>query len=274
MTTTSPIAQDFEWLNTQSEYLNVKMGTPEGTDWYAPRQLMQPASPQLETILDRIVADTGVNDRQFLATNFISAYSWQMTAVGVSCFLAKRRVPDFSVENILVHFNDHSHHDGLAFVGGRFYALSDDPEATHPCAVVVEDVNALREIFRSQIEAHMSGIEDVLKARTRMDKRGLWGIVADRLCGMVIYVAEQLGQQALCPHEVGALVQVPGSPLKGKTGLMMMEYNGRSKMFLQRGSCCQYYKVPPENSYCSTCPLLSLEERERRLRDDLMGEGA
>lgn len=88
----------------------------------------------------------------------------------------------------------------------------------------------------------------------------------------MIYIANQPGQQALCSHEVEALVQVPGSPLKGKTGLMLVECNGRSEMFLQRGSCCQYYKVPPENSYCATCPLLSLEEREQRLRDSMSRE--
>ncbi|MBZ0316210.1 MAG: (2Fe-2S)-binding protein [Anaerolineae bacterium] len=62
---------------------------------------------------------------------------------------------------------------------------------------------------------------------------------------------------------------VEGSPLRGKTGVIWIEHHGHPHPFLQRGACCLSYKVP-EYGYCSTCPLLSQEEREQRLRQHLI----
>jgi ferric iron reductase protein FhuF len=268
MTTTplSPIAADFERLNTLNEYVSLQTGRPDGENWYSPEEFTQPDSPALDEILGRIRGKTGCDDRHFLAASFAGGYVWQMAVVGVGCFLAAHRLPDLSADNLRMRFDDNGWNDRLSFIRERFYALSDDSEATDSNALVVDNNDMLRDLLRQQMENHMSRVIDALKAKTTMGKRGMWGIVADRMAGIVIHATEQLGQSETCEHEVEALIQVADSPLKGKTGVMRAEHNGHQEMYLKRGSCCQYYKVPGYG-YCITCPLQSKEERERRMRE-------
>ena len=262
------LAEFLERLHSINSYIQVQIGQEQGDDWFSHDEFIQPNSPQLEMILQRISSQVGCDDRHFLATSFIASYCWQMTAVGVLSFLSVRRVPDFSPQNLRLHIDQNAWHDKLALATDHFYALPDDPEAGHAHVSIVEDIDALRACLRTQIEAHMTGIIDALKIRTGMGKRGMWGIVADRFAGNLLHAAKTLGHEDLCKHEIAGLVQVTGSALKGKTGMMVIEYEGRSETFLQRGACCNYYKAPGYG-YCSTCPRQRPEEIVERLRESM-----
>ena len=265
---TLTLATVFEQLKTLSAYINLQVGQMDGEGWYSHADLGRGDSPQLAFLLERIGARTNCHDRQFSATAFISSYSGQMTAAGIGSYLTARRVPDFSPENVRLHFDDNVCHDQLALVEGRFFALPDDPDAGQSHVTVVEDIDALRDELRIQIEAHMANIIGALKLKTGMGKRGLWGLVADRLAGNLIYACKLLGQQERCQRELDALIYVVGSHLNGKTDMITLEHAGKSEMFLTRGACCQYYKAPGY-SYCATCPLQKPEERERHMRESM-----
>ena len=265
---TLKLAAVFEQLKTLSSYINLQIGQPKGEGWYSHADLGRGDSSQLAGLLECLGARINCHDRQFGATAFISSYSWQMTAAGIGSYLMVRRVPDFSPENVRLHFDDNVWHDQLALAEGRFFALPDDPDAGQPHVTVVEDIDALRDELRMQIEAHMADIIGALKIKTGMGKRGLWGLVADRLAGNLIYVCKILGQQDRCQHELDALIHVPESHLNGKTAMITMEHAGKTEMFLTRGACCQYYKAPGY-SYCATCPLQKPEERERHMRKSM-----
>jgi ferric iron reductase protein FhuF len=262
------LAALFERIKTVSSYMNIQIGQREGEGWYSHCDFARSDSPHLATLLETIRTKINCADRQFGATAFISSYSWQMTAAGVACYLMARRVPDFSPENMRLHFDDNVWHDQLSLINERYYALPDDPEAGQPHVTVVEDIDTLRDELRIQVEAHMADIIGALKLKTGMGKRGLWGLVADRLAGNLIYACKLLGQQESCQHELDALIHVAGSHLNGKTDVITLEHAGKSEMFLTRGACCQYYKAPGY-SYCSTCPLQTPEECERHMRESM-----
>ncbi|MBX3084522.1 MAG: (2Fe-2S)-binding protein [Anaerolineae bacterium] len=265
---TLTLADTFERLKALSSYINLQIGQPTGDGWYSHSDLARSDSPHLATLLERIRTKIGCDDRQFGATAFISSYSWQMTAASIGCYFTARRVPDLSPDNLRMHFDDNVWHDQLAFLEGRFYALPDDPEAGQPHVTVVENMDALRDEMRLQTEAHLADVIGALKLKTGMGKRGLWGLVADRLAGNLIYACQVLGQPERCRSELDALIHVPGSHLNGKTDVMTFEHAGHREQFLTRGACCQYYKAPGYG-YCATCPLQKPEERERRMREHL-----
>jgi ferric iron reductase protein FhuF len=264
----STLADLFIRISQISSYIKLQVGQPEGDGWYAQSDFACSDSPQLEAALERMKANNKSEDRQFSATAFISSYSYQFTAGGIACFMTAKRVPDFSPDNVRVHFDDGGWMDRITLLEGRFFALPDDPEAGLPHVTIVETIDALRDELRLQIEAHMADVIGALKVKTGMGKRGLWGLVADRLAGTLIHACKLLEQQHVCQSELDALIHVAGSHLNGRTNVMTLEHAGRTEQFLERGACCQYYKSQTYG-YCSTCPIQKPEERERRLREHM-----
>lgn len=260
----SPLIQDFEALHAQSSYIHMQVGEPAGDGWFTPADFQSDTSSALDNLLEQTRMKSGCDDKRLRAVSVASSYAWHVSAGGVSCFLATGRVPDMSADNILLHFDDGGWHDQLALRSGRFYTLPDDPAADHPCAIVVENRDALITIFRTQVEAHMRAIIDRLHVKMGMGKPGMWGVIADRIASMIIHNYSKTGREHLVEDEIKAFLHVSGSPLKGKSGVITLTYNDRSQMFLKRGGCCQYYKVA-EYGYCSTCPLQTDEVREGRL---------
>jgi hypothetical protein len=80
---------------------------------------------------------------------------------------------------------------------------------------------------------------------------------------VVLWLAEQLGDQELARREVPALVALAGP--KARTGLLEVEHAGKTGLFLRRGGCCLNYRLPGREM-CSTCCLRPLGERVALLR--------
>lgn len=266
-----PLAQTLERVGELNEYLNVRLGAPSGEGWVPASELAYEDSPHLDPFLERVGAEHETEDRSVMASFFFGYYNWQVAAPAIISYLTESRVPDVSATNLALHVNEAGRVDDLAVLEEKFAALPDDPASKRPGATVVDDGDALRRYFLDRlIEGHLAPLVELLRTRTPLGRRALWAAVADRCASTVIWLTRQLGKEDLCPGEVEALVGEP--PLEGKTGVMYVEHAGRTEMFLRRGSCCFYYKLARE--HCATCPLLPLEERERRLREHLARQGS
>jgi hypothetical protein len=207
--------------------------------------------------------------------SLLQAYQWPLIASAVACYLCDRRVPDLRIENVRLRFSIAEEEDenaepeeSIAFLGGRFFALPDDPAADHPDARIVPHRDALRDALRSGIETHLGSTIQRLHERLGCSPRGLWLFVADRCAGTLVWLMqEQDVTVGLDPigREVDALIRAPGSPLANKrVGLFELNYRGRSRVYLDRATCCYWYRSE-DGDYCTTCPHRTEEERNARL---------
>lgn len=254
----------FERLMAVNSYVKVAVGEPTGAGWFSPADLLEGGA--LAEVLAQQAAHAPCQDKHYLAASFISYVSFQLVTATVGCYMSLNRLPDLQTDNLRFHFDENGNHDRLAFCRPTIYGLPDDPDAGHPDLIVLEDKDALQTLFRSQLEALFSPLVDALKAYSGMGKRGLWGIITDRIGGILIYAAQLLGRQDECEAEIEALLRITGSPLNTKTGVLRLEHQGHHEAFLERAACCLSYKVEAYG-YCSTCPLVKAPERERRLRE-------
>jgi len=184
-------------------------------------------------------------------------------------------VPELHPENICLHVpaaehaeKEEEHNARIAFTGGRFAALPTDPAADHPDAYIVPDQDALRDNLRTGLEVHFSWVIERLSQTVGCNPRGLWLYVTDRCAGTLGWLMQEQDKQACLPcinREADALIRVSGSPLfNKKVGFFELTYQEHSHIYLDRATCCYWYKTDG-GDYCNTCPHRTKEERNERL---------
>jgi hypothetical protein len=259
-----PLASTVEGITAINEYLNVQLAPPVGDGWVTVEELIADRSPLREELLARIRRRYHTDDRHFVAMTFFGATIWQVVVASIASYLTARRVPQLNPANVMLRWDADGWADTVAIVNARFAALPDDPAADHVDVTIVADRDALRaRLVEYIVSDYVPALIDVTSATSPLGKHALWSVVADRCVGTIVWLAPQLNLTATCGTEVRALLQA--WPRKTRTNILAVEHAGRQELFLERSSCCLSYKVP-EHGYCSTCPLVSREERVHRLR--------
>lgn len=262
----SGIATTFEKLRSIYSAIQVEVGVSDTTGWLTFENLWQ--APHHQELLARLRTRYQMSDKHFLAASLLNQYNWLPITAAIGSYYLDQRMPDITPENLLWQFDEQGFVERIGLREGRFYALPTDAEA-EAAGCIMPTLSDLQDVFHLSLNAHMQIVVEALRASSGIGKRALWGMVADRIGGLVIYIAELMEREELCESEVQAWVGVEGSQLRGKTGVIWMEHHEHPHPFLQRSACCLSYKVP-EYGYCSTCPLLSEEERKERLRQHLI----
>ncbi|MCM8750310.1 (2Fe-2S)-binding protein [Thermomicrobiaceae bacterium CFH 74404] len=261
-----PIQQTLARATARCPQVSARWGLPPEGWWLAADIVSDPSA--VSELLDQLCCWYEMDDRQVAASFLVLAYFWYLLCGAVACYFLERRVPDLSAGAVALHLRQ-----GVAFLSPRCWALPDDPAAGHPAVLVVADEDALRRQLVDQLEREHA--EPLFSTLRRVAPFGLVGMRAnyvDRLASVVLWLAEQLGDQELARREVPALVALAGP--KARTGILEIECEGRSGLVLRRGGCCLNYRLPGREK-CDTCCLRPLEERAVLLRRYLApGEGA
>jgi hypothetical protein len=263
-----PLAATLTLVNRATQQVNVTVGRPPAGEWLTHHEISRPGSVSLAELLARCHRSRPHHHRHMVAMRLVGAFSFQVVAGSVGAYLSARRVPDISPANVFFHVNSDTMGDAIALGAGRFCALPGDAASLHPDARVAADLSRLREGLRAQLELLMIHIIEAISAATGIGKRALWASVADAIVLANIYGARLLNRRSDLEADVRGLVMVPGSALKGRTGLCWIEHDGRREAFLERGSCCLLYRIAGTR-YCTTCPLQPPAIRAARLRDSM-----
>jgi hypothetical protein len=262
-----PLEQTLARARELNEYLKPQLGAPSGEGWIAHTDLA-PGAARLEALIAATQARLRTKAAAIVGSAVLQSYQWPLISTAVVCYLLNRRVPDLRPEATRTRYNAEHEADALALLGGRFTALPGDSAASHPDATVVADLLTLRTVLRTGIEAHLGAVIDQLCAHLGCKGRGLWLNVADSLAGTFVWLAQE--QQPVTTleqleAEVAALIRSPGSPLHNRRiGLIQLSHQERSQVFLDRATCCYWYKTEG-GEYCSTCPHRTPEDRRERL---------
>jgi len=275
---THPLQTTFERVSQLSPYIRACLGPPQEDDWIAPAAFLAPDSTQLDAMIAATQRRLRTQTANVVGGSILQEYQWPLIASAVACYLCDRRVPNLRIENVRLRISieDETEEKGeekepqerIAFLGGRFFALPDDPAADHPDACIVPHPDALREELRAGIETHLGSTIQRLHERLGCSPRGLWLFVADRCVGTLSWLMQEQDHTAtLCQieAEVDALIRTPGSPLANKrVGLFELAYQDRRRVYLDRATCCYWYRSEG-GDYCTTCPHRTEEDRNARL---------
>jgi hypothetical protein len=266
--TMHPLDVTLARIRNLSEHLKAYLGAPAGEGWTGPVHAFSSDcagfAPMVAFVQEHLHTKAG----NIVGSRLLQSYQWLILGVAIGSYLLDRRVPDLHVDNVLVHFSEDQEADQLAFLQGRFAALPDDPAADHAGAQIVPDERALHHYLRASVEAHFEPVIAQLHTELRAGVRGLWLNVADRCASNLIWLMqeqdEHVGIQNI-QFEINRMLRVPGSPLKtDKVGVIELTYQGHSHCFLDRATCCYWYKAD-DGEYCTTCPHRAQEDRRERL---------
>jgi hypothetical protein len=212
----------------------------------------------LDGLLQQILARYGATDQPMAAAIFLNSYAWYVGAAAIGCYLVEGRVPSLAPENVDLWID---------FLGDekRIDVALHPAESSPWPADSASSPAELRTRLRLELEAHLEPLIERLHCQTRLGKRAQWYLVADACASVFVWFGQRMGTTEASCAEGLALIGAPESPLRfSKTGYFTLEHAGICQTFRKRGGCCLSHKAPAGN-YCSTCPLISVEERDRRL---------
>jgi hypothetical protein len=260
------LAQTLEHARQFNEYLKPELGTPSDPAWYAAADLA-PGAPLLEELIAHTQARLHTKAAAIVGSAVLQSYQWPLVSTAVACYLLDRRVPDLRPETTRTRYTAEHEADALALLSGRFTALSGDTAVAHPDVTVVPDLAALRTTLRTTIEAHLGVVIEQLCGRLGCKPRGLWLNVADSLAGTFVWLVQEQGTATTLEQleaDLAALIRAPGSPLTNRQiGLIPLNHQERTQIFLDRATCCYWYKTDG-GEYCSSCPHRTAAERRER----------
>ncbi len=258
-TIASPIHSTIERVASRFQHLGATSGElPDG--WQLCSDIVADRVA-VNGLIDTACEIYTMDDRQVAASFLVLGYFWHPMVTAVACYLLERRVPDLSPSSVGVHLRD-----GVAFTTPHCWSLPDDPDAGHPDVTVVEDLHALRVQIVEQLEDHAGPLFATLRSVAPYGMPAMRANYTDRLASAVLWLAEQMRAPDIARREVPAFVSLASQ--KSRSGVIEIEHEGRSGVFLRRGGCCLNYRLP-EREKCDTCSLIPLDQRLIQLRRHL-----
>lgn len=259
----SLIVETLARVRQTASFVNVTFGIPDGAEWQSYAALLTD-EVSVERWLATIRHANHTTDRHYQGVTLVGAAWLPITAV-LSALYTAERVPIIAPEQVWLHFSEYGFLDAVMLATTRYFALESDVEAQNdPNATLFPTFEALRDAARQQIEVYSQPLIELAYRKTSFGRRAGWSTVADRCAQTIITALKRTGCGDQAENELKAFLN--GSPMQGKTGVLWVDKDDQCEPFLGRGACCLSYKLPSDYGYCSTCPLLSIEERRERLR--------
>jgi ferric iron reductase protein FhuF len=223
------------------------------SSWTLATELTEVPSPRLAHSLRRVGVHFGTADRLVMSSLFFGSYSWQLAAASLGSFLLSGHVPDASAENVAVHIGDDGRVDEVRFLGGGFATVAGSAAAEHPDAVVVPQVDALRELLvRRMTNGHLEELMLALQAEGGLGMRALWAALEDRCISALIWLGKRLDRTDDVVAEASALGRTP--PFVGTSTVQHHACGDQHDLTQVRGFCRLRYRLN-DRSACTTCPL-------------------
>lgn len=261
----SPITETLTVLAERSPYMTVQSQIDNG-NWLTARQLLN-APAFLSACLDKVAAHYNTQDLKIAGSFFLLRYTWMVGVGVIGCYLAANRVPTLTLDHLAFRFDEDGYPARVAFLNPICVVLSTDPRADEEGCQVVSDQTDLQNAVRTSLESYCAALITAIRPHTPLNTRTLWGLATDRHAQVFLLASELLGDPTRGEKEVTALVNGKNTLFSSRTGAIEIDLGDHSHWMVNASACCLSYKLP-DNHYCSTCPLLSLEERLARFRKE------
>jgi hypothetical protein len=261
--TLAPVAETLALLAARSPYMTVQSQTDSGT-WLTARELLG-APAFLSACLDKVAATHESRDLKIAGSFFLLRYTWMVGVGVIGCYLAANRVPCLTLDTVAFRFGADGYPSAVAFLNPICAGLANDPRA--PECHILPTQSALQEAVRTSLESYCAALITALRPHTPLNARTLWGLATDRHAQIFLLACELLGDPTRGATEISALVSGKNSLFSRHTSALEVELGDHSHWMVNASACCLSYKLSGGH-YCNTCPLLSIEERIARFRED------
>lgn len=248
----------------------VELGSPSGARWLA----MDDVEGGLDVLFADASAGAASESRHYLGATVASALSGAVVSAGWPALLVDRRLPDLSLPNLLAHRHPEGWFDRIALRQRDTWLLARDPLAAHQAAIPVAGLASLHRRFTDQLAGSLAPWFAAIRGRAPFGRTGMWGQVADDLCGTALWTARRTGGDERAAwdeaQQVVALLARRAPELKARPRLFPVRWSGGESLFQVKGTCCLWYKTqeaadPDGEGYCGTCPLRGDCSRRARL---------
>lgn len=266
--TRSPIEETMARAAEKVPYFSASFGKPDEGMICARDVIHDPA--MVTSYLDYVedVYEMSAGFRQIAASFLVLGYFWPPMLGAAACMLLERRVPDLSTAHTWLNIKGY----GVRFSSRRFYALPDDPDAAHPDATILPDVDALRDYIASSFtDEHAEPMFATLRTVAPYGVNGMRANYVDRMVSALIWMGDVIGDPAVVETEVPAFVNRMTD--KRRAAVVPIAHDGKLKMLQVRSGCCLNYRLPGREK-CETCSLLPMDERIDRFRASLVQEAS
>jgi hypothetical protein len=183
-------------------------------------------------------AALGTRRRDIQGTRVVERWAWELAVPAAAALLEASRLPDLRSARVRLE-------GGAAFTG-TFHALSDDPEAHHPDAVIEPSEDALLALMHRAIADHVEPLACAVTDATARPLEALRRSTVDRVDAALVWVGQTSGRM----ERACALADRAGAKLVTI---------GEQRVHVRRG-CCLYYRADA-GIKCFGCPLLSDDDR-------------
>ncbi|GAB4129888.1 MAG: IucA/IucC family C-terminal-domain containing protein [Roseiflexaceae bacterium] len=269
-----PLSATFARMAQLSSYLKADIADTVPATAISPQVLFDPRGNYLTEQIEQTQQRLRTQARAVVGSSILQAYQWPLISTLLACYLLERRIPDLRIENCLLGYQQGAV-TGLFLRRGTCFVLANDPAAKHPDARVLADLPTMQLLLRTSIETHFGQVIEWICQGVGCQPRGLWLNVADRCASTMLWLMQLQNPNTpveVLEQAVNMLIKVPGSPLTNRQiGLITLQHGERTATFLQRASCCYFYKQDG-GEYCSTCPHRTAEDRRERLQQYLANQ--
>ncbi len=262
---THPLDQTLAQLRAMGEWYAAYAGACAATSaWLPATEIACAHSPQWQKYLGESIAQSGLTDKRLHGYGLFNGHTWLMTTAAVACYLLDRRVPDLNPAHVRFGEVPHDGHNltVLRFAQPHFFCLPTDPHAQHPDATVLQDESELRAMFHRQIETHYPPVMQALYEMSGYGPKAMWAQTSDNVINVLVGHVERSGQHSQLDALLAQFAKVGGSPLNMRNGVLCVMHKDKTKLMIDRASCCNWYRWPEaKGEMCMSCPRYSRAQR-------------
>ncbi|MDP9403428.1 MAG: hypothetical protein M3P85_08850 [Actinomycetota bacterium] len=256
-----------------------EVGPPAGEGWLGLDAVVETG---LERLFEAARSATTTRRPDYVGASVAAALADALVGTAVPALLVERRLPHTAPRNVSVLLPDSElWFERVAVHRPHGYVLAADPAADHPEVTPVATLHDLHRQLASLIVEAVSPWFAAIRERAPFGRRGMWGQLADHLCGTALWTARvaKLDQRRAWDEAQAVLDLIAESvpELRVRPRLFPVRWRGGETLCQVKGTCCLWYTTfdQPDirgDGYCVTCPLRPDAVRVDRLRHWLDSE--
>lgn len=239
----APTLDVFDRLAAIGDRFEVRRDLSGADDWIACERLHDPASAELEAVLEAERVASGQVSEHATALTVMAVYAGTVTSAAVLGWALHGSVIDMRATNVAIRLSEHH---GFEAYGLREPTVVEDA----PVELLVDQV----------VHQHLVPLVDALHTKTRAGRRQLMGGAAHG-CAAAFCLASRMGEDVdLLEERYETFLAATDVGFERLGRVVRLEEDGRAGLFYLRNTCCLYY-TSAEQSMCSSCCLDSVEDR-------------
>lgn len=231
-------------------HYHYQLGKQLSNEWIAGHALSNADSGDFNQLLWQIGNRINSTKRRVIAASFALRFGWSAGAP-IAIYLQHGTALDISLKNISLRFCEAKLFQEIAF---------------HKINILTtERAEATANTLAEQLFLQAQPVVNALHQWSTFSRRALWAMIVSSWCSQAIQAATACLDDSDAGYELAeALMQFQPELYKNKPIFYSVSAGTERRIFQKRQACCLYYLNTSERSFCTSCPLISDQDRAER----------